>query len=300
MLTTAPAPSPAIEAALTFLVPSIEKPKVLMSTDCNEGIERTGTYRTVSVVIDDARGLPEPPSLDREGFACVRHSTRVTDFFDPAVVERLYYPEIMDLLQRTTGASGVYIFDHTVRVEDESEQRRPGLRKPVAFVHNDYTERSAMQRLRDFFPPEQAALLLAGRVVFVNAWRSFGTSAERCPLAAADGRSVPRSDYVAVDIVYADRTGEVYHNVHSSGQRWFYFAGMQRDEVMLLKCFDSAPDGRTPYTAHTGFSNSRAPADAPPRKSIEVRAIVSFADATVDSHPAGNRRRNAGPLENRP
>jgi len=157
-------------------------------------------------------------------------------------------------------------------------QPRRGQRPPIAFVHNDYTERSALQRVRDFFSPQKAARLLVGRVAFVNVWRSIGASAERFPLAAADGRSVPAADYVAVDIVYADRTGEIYHNAYSSGQRWFYFAGMQRDEAMLLKCFDSALDGRTRFTAHTGFANPCAAPDAPPRESIEVRAMLFFTE----------------------
>lgn len=270
-------PLSAIEAALTFLVPSRDKPKVLMPVHQADPVERTGRYQEVRVAIRDARRLPVPPTIDREGFALVRFPTAVADFFDPILVERVYYLEVIDLLKRDTGADEVHVFDHTVRVEDETTQRRLGLRQPVAFVHNDYTERSARQRVRDFFSPPEAARLLAGRIAFVNVWRSIGASAERFPLAAADGRSVPQADYVAVDMVYADRTGEIYHNAYSSGQRWFYFAGMRTDEAMLLKCFDSATDGRTRYTAHTGFANPRAAAGTPPRRSIEVRTILSFA-----------------------
>jgi len=277
MITT-PIASRAMEAELTFLAPATERPRVLVPADPADRVERTGTYHALRVPIHDARGLPEPPTLDREGFALVRHSTAVADFFAPTVVERLYYPEVVDLLECVTGAREVYIFDHTVRVEDEGMQRRLGARQPVAFAHNDYTEQSAIQRVLDFFSPEKAANLLAGRFAFVNVWRSIGASAERFPLAAADGRSVPSGDYVAVDMVYADRTGEIYHNTYSSGQRWFYFAGMRTDEAMLLKCFDSATDGRTRYTAHTGFANPLATAGTPPRQSIEVRTILFFAE----------------------
>jgi hypothetical protein len=119
--------------------------------------------------------------------------------------------------------------------------------------------------------------LQIGRLALVHVWRSIGASAERFPLAAADGRSVPPTDYVTVEMVYPDRVGETYHNTYSAGQRWFYFAEMRRDEVMLLKCFDTAVDGRTRYTAHTGFANPQAALGTPPRRSIEVRAILSFA-----------------------
>ena len=287
MIVNPEATAPVIEAALTFLVPSGEKPKVLMPVDHADRVERTGAYQAVPVAIHDARHLCVPPTIDREGFAQIRCPTTTTDFFDPALVERDYHPEVIDLLRRCTGANEVHIFDHTVRVEAATTEPRLGLRQPVAYVHNDYTERSAPQRVRDFFPPQKIARLQAGRMAFVNVWRSIGTSAERFPLAAADGRSVPQADYVAVDMIYADRVGEIYHNTYSAGQRWFYFADMQPEEAMLLKCFDSATDGRTRYTAHTGFANPRAAPGTPPRQSIEVRTILSFAGCPVTDRPQG-------------
>jgi hypothetical protein len=253
-----------------------EKPKVLMPTNDNEGIERTGTYASVPVAIHDARHLPVAPTIDREGFALVRTPTKMVDFLDSARVQDCYYAEVTELLRRSTRATAVHVFDHTVRVEEEATQRTATLRPPVAFVHNDYTQRSARQRVWDFFPPQEAERLLRGRIAFVNVWRPIGASAERFPLAAADARSIPQGDFVAVDMIYTDRIGEIYHATYSSGQRWFYFANMGPDEVMLLKCFDSARDGRACYTAHTGFRNPIAPPGAPQRQSIEVRTILTF------------------------
>jgi hypothetical protein len=264
-------------APLTFLVPTSEKPKVLMPANHNEGIERTGTYESIPIRIHDARQLPKSPTIDGEGFALARAPTKMVDFRDSALVQDCYYTEVIELLKRSAGATAVHVFDHTVRLEEDAAQRTTGLRQPVAFVHNDYTERSARQRVRDFFPAEEAERLLGGRVAFVNVWRPISASAERFPLAAADARSIPQRDFVAVDMIYGDRTGEIYHAIYSSGQRWFYFANMGPDEVMLLKCFDSASDGRARYTAHTGFPNPFAPPGTPRRQSIEVRTILSFA-----------------------
>jgi hypothetical protein len=264
----------AIEAALTFLVRSPARPRVVMPAEPAARVERSGRYQAVPVFVHDARHQDPPPSLDREGFALARSPSAVTDFLDPAVVAARYYPEVVDLLKQCTGATDVRIFDHTVRAQDAPNGA--GLRQPVACVHNDYTERSAQQRVHEVFAAQEAARLRSCRIAFVNVWRSIGASAERFPLAAADGRSVPAADYVAVDMVYADRVGEIYRTTYSAGQRWFYFAAMRNDEVMLLKCFDSAVDGRTRYTAHAGFENPTAAADTPPRRSIEVRTILSF------------------------
>ena len=272
-------PLPTIEASLTFVVRSDEKPRVLMSANHAEANTRIGECRSVPVTISDARGLPEPPTLDREGFALVRHETRVIDFYDAKAIEEIYYPEVVELLRRVTGATEVHIFDHTLRVEDEAKRRTYGTRLPVSIVHNDYTERSGPQRVRDLLAPDEAERFLANRFAMVNIWRSFGASAERFPLAAADGRTVSQADYVSVDLVYPNRTGEIYQNAHSAGQRWYYFSQMRRNEAMLLKCFDTASDGRTRYTAHSGFANPGAPTGTPPRESIEVRTLLSFAPA---------------------
>jgi hypothetical protein len=49
---------------------------------------------------------------------------------------------------------------------------------------------------------------------------------------------------------------------------------MQPDEALLLKCFDSATDGRARFAPHTAFEDPTTPADAPPRESIEIRTLV--------------------------
>ena len=270
-------PLPTIRASLTFMVPSREKPQVLMSSNHAEANKRTGEFRSVPLTIADARAMRGGPTLDHEGFALVPHETRVRDFYDDSAIREVYYPEVVALLRHVTGATEVHIFDHTLRVQDEDRRRAHGTRLPVSIVHNDYTERSGPQRVRDLLGPEKAERFMAHRFAMVNVWRSFGASAERFPLAAADGRTVPAADYLAVDIVYPDRTGEIYQNAYSDGQRWYYFSGVRREEVLLLKCFDTAHDGRTRYTAHSGFANPHASADTPPRESIEVRTLLSFA-----------------------
>ena len=47
-----------------------------------------------------------------------------------------------------------------------------------------------------------------------------------------------------------------------------------RAEALLLKCFDSETDGRARFAPHGAFTDPTAPADAPPRESIEVRTLV--------------------------
>jgi hypothetical protein len=49
---------------------------------------------------------------------------------------------------------------------------------------------------------------------------------------------------------------------------------MRPDEALLLKCYDSETDGRARFAPHSAFIDPSAPADAPARESIELRALV--------------------------
>jgi hypothetical protein len=51
---------------------------------------------------------------------------------------------------------------------------------------------------------------------------------------------------------------------------------MQMNEALLFKTIDSETDGRTRFTIHSSFELPDAPADAPPRESIETRCLVFF------------------------
>jgi hypothetical protein len=44
--------------------------------------------------------------------------------------------------------------------------------------------------------------------------------------------------------------------------------------VLLLKCYDSARDGRAVLSPHGAFEDPTAPADVLPRESIELRTIA--------------------------
>jgi hypothetical protein len=153
-----------------------------------------------------------------------------------------------------------------------------GVSEPVRVAHNDYTLKSGPQRVRDLLPAE-ADLLLKNRFAVINVWRPIRGPVLESPLAVCDAASMVQRDFVAQDLRYRDRTGEVYSVQYNPEHRWFYFPQMEHTEVLLLKCYDSDP-GRTRFTAHTAFADPTSPADAPARESIEVRTLVFFPAAS--------------------
>jgi hypothetical protein len=200
------------------------------------------------------------------------------DFYNEDEVRSVYYPEMERLIKDLTGASRVLIFDHTLRAEDDAIREEKKVREPVRRVHNDYTEWSGPQRVRDLLTDE-AEELLKHRFAVIQTWRPIRKPVLTAPLAIADARSLPLQNLIATERRYPDRVGEIYHITFNPDHRWFYFPNMQRNELLVFKTFDSQKDGRARWTAHAAFDDPTSPPDAPPRESIEVRSLAFFPPA---------------------
>ena len=235
---------------------------------------RRGRQDVVDVPIGNGRELGEM-SLDRAGFCLVSSPSAVDDFYDTETLRRVYYPEIESLIAAQSGAKRVVVFDHTLRHGDQLQQAQGHLQEPVRIVHNDYTDWSGPQRVRDLYPHD-AERMLAGRMAIIQAWRPIVSPVFRDPLAICDAGSLARSDLIAAERYHAERVGEIYHVAYNPAQRWFYYPGMTSDEVMIFKCYDSLRDGRARFTAHGSFDDSSTPTSAPPRESIEIRTFAFF------------------------
>ena len=237
---------------------------------------RTGAHELKRVAMHNGRMLPGPFSLDKQGFTFVTHQTKVTDFFDVAQLESVYYPEIEQLIKSVSGAARVVIFDHTLRSGDEGEREARLIREPVLSAHNDYTEWSGPNRLREILPDE-AERLLSHRFAIIQVWRAINQPIQAHPLAIADAGSVNMEDWIVAERRYPQRVGQTYRLKYNPNHRWFYFPQMRRNEALVFKVYDSETDGRARFTPHTSFSDPTSPPNAPPRQSIEVRALAFFA-----------------------
>jgi hypothetical protein len=265
-----------VEARLNYLAADSEKPFVYTAAPPPGMPQRSGRFEPKVVTIRDGRPLQRWLSLDKEGFALARQPTAVADFYDEGEVRRVYYPEIERYVRELLGAEKVVIFDHTVRNTAPEQQAARRVREPAASVHNDYTDKSAPQRVRDLLEPEEAEARLRRRYVELNVWRPIAGPVEAWPLAVCDAASVERRDLVPSERRYPDRVGEIYAVTYNPLHRWFYFPRMERDEVLLIKCFDSATDGRARLAVHTAFEDPTTPVEAPPRESIEMRMFAFF------------------------
>jgi hypothetical protein len=267
-----------VEAPLTFIVPQDTKP--YFKSSALTGGEAEIFYETEDrkVTIHDARGMAGELDLDRDGFVLLRSPTAVDDLNDDAAMAQ-YDAELEALLKKATGADRVAVFDHTRRSDAEGGAANPdGARGPASRVHVDYTVKSGPVRAADAMGKDEVERVLGsgGRIVQVNVWRPITGPVERTPLALAAADSIAADQLIAVDQIFPDRTGEIYQLAHGPGQRWYWISGMERDEVILIKGWDSLDDGRARFTPHGAFCLPNQDTLGRPRESIEVRTYLIF------------------------
>ena len=268
-----------VRGALTFIVPQETKP--YFESSALTGGEPKVHFETEVRRVDvrDMRQVADLLSLDRQGFLLVRHETAVADLYDDKAIAGVYDRELAALLAELTGADRVAVFDHTRRSDSAEGAANPdGFRGPASRVHVDYTVDSGPKRAADALGADEVDRVLSagGRIVQINVWRPIRGPVLRTPIALADAGSVRADELIATDQVFPDRVGEIYQLAHASDQRWYWAPRMERDEVLLIKGWDSLDDGRARFTPHGAFQLEQQDPDAPPRESIEVRTYLVF------------------------
>lgn len=230
----------------------------------------------ISVTIHNGRDLNL--NLDTNGFMMVKDSSLEIDFYDENEILSRYYEKCCQLVQKYTGASKVYAFDHNIRVSakkswlNESNNKNVDyklkelkggseVQAPASVVHNDFTLTSAPRRLAQLaekpkqndvlrkilgenplIPPEEVNDITSNnrRYMFINVWRSIADSpVEDMPLGLCDATTIAPEDLSTFEIRYVDRVGENYFASHRPEHKWIYFPKMSRDESILLKVWDS-------------------------------------------------------------
>ena len=256
-------------------------------------------------------------TLDTAGFQLLPHPLPSLNFYSEDEVLTTYYAAVCRFVQDTTGAYAVYAFDHVVRNTGVSMKYavKDGVKVggPALMVHGDYAALGAPQRRDDFalppsvddtfikthgqrplIPAEELEQLKGRRFAIINLWRGFiDAPIVDMPLTMCDSRTTVPSDYVCVEFRYDTHQHETYAGGQSDGQRFYYFPEMTKDEVVLLKTFDSQgvmwkdqpnyphfhqdePAIPVSSTLHSAVKDPRLGADYAKRESLEVRTIVFY------------------------
>jgi hypothetical protein len=264
-----------VEATLNYIVDDGSKVFTIVAGPGGQDVRSGGTPDPRRVTIHNGRPHIDTFALERDGFRFVRHDTKVNEFYDEDQIRSVYYPEMEALIKAESGAKRVVVFDHTLRTADDELRESKKIREVVRRVHNDYTEWSAPQRVRDILPDE-AEELLKQRFAIIQVWRPIRHPVETYPLAMADAQTLSPRDMIISERRAPGRIGQTYAIKYDPAHKWFWFPRMRREEALVFKVFDSLKDGRARWTAHTAFEDPTSPPHARPRESIEIRTLAFF------------------------
>jgi hypothetical protein len=275
--------SPAVRAELNFLDPRSTLRRHFIAPGARIATERTEKH---PVTVRDGRPLRGSFALDVHGFQLVDRPSAVTDFTDPAQLESVYVAEVCRLVQQELGADQVLSRGRELRRSVAPAEH--GAQPPAGGVHVDYAPDHvpgmvARAYARHF--PDGPGFR---RAVATSTWRVFSPPPQDWPLALCDFRTIAAADGAPittyfVDELPADPFGPVDHlkPVGSSwkvgydpSHEWWYFPGMTRDEVLLIKLGDT-DRSRAWAAPHAAFPDP-AGQGAAPRHSIEFRTFAYF------------------------
>ena len=160
------------------------------------------------------------------------------------------------------------MFDHTVRVDDPE-----AIRKPARNVHSDYSVDGAKQRLTDILGENKAGEWNEGHFAFINVWRPVEAAINSAPLGFIRPSSTAEEDWILLDLIYPDRTGQIMGLAANPDHEWVYMSKMTPDEVVYFNIYDN--QGR-PSIAHSALDMVEDPTIRTIRKSIESRTLVRY------------------------
>lgn len=160
-------------------------------------------------------------------------------------------------------------------------------------MHIDQSTDGAELAVRNNFPdlatsllsstplsPDEASLQGKKRWAIMNLWRPLNTI-YKDPLAVACASSIAESDLVEVQVVYTKQlpprnVSKTWSIRPSEKHEWYYKNEMTREEVLVIKCFDTeAGDRLAKWAPHCAFVDSeRSGEEWLDRGSVEVRAIL--------------------------
>lgn len=267
----------------------------------SQGAEiNTGTYTDHAVVVRDGMPLRDHFTLDTHGFMLGQHRSAVNDFHDAAAVDAHYLAEVEALVAQLCGANRVAAQGWMIRTSADlsararekvaNYQHNGGVQPPAGEAHVDYnrpTARRAARRMHDQRFADHGGY---SRAICFSLWRTFSPGPQDWPLAVCDGRSVSEAETASNTLFVVDEFPEgdaltapvageenmiaatIFR--YSPAHRWWYFANMAADDVLLFK-FNDSDESVTWRCPHTAFHDTSLP-DTRVRSSIEVRCIAYF------------------------
>lgn len=226
------------------------------------------------MTVYNLRAVEKLPCVKENGFTLLQHDTAMhgNDFTDEDTVQRVFYPEMVELAKQVNGATHAIAFGHVARTNAQGSKEHL---LPAYAAHVDYGRRTIEEYTRNILGDE-ADYWLQKRVVLMNFWRPVKT-VYQSPLALCDASTVLPEDLHPAEVYGGlnnpDRPPLYGWNLsYNPGHKWYYTHEMRPEETYAFKLYDSK-EGVPQWTGHTAIDLPYSAPDAPPRQSMEIRTI---------------------------
>ena len=258
-------------------------------------------------VLRDARRIEEyypglspysAESMDKLGISLAHCESKCENFYDAAEVERVFYPEMEQLLlDFFPDATDALVYNHDVfdkdyqgPVKEDQDNKDPGVNKFYAnLVHNDLNDNSGRVRCRELltknlrnfgreqhYTEAEADAKMSRRFMSINLAKPMETVRQN-PFVLCAWPSFAEQSYITAYRIYDDRVGETTRFTYSPDHDWYWIPQQSPTEVSMLKCYDSITDGSVSrWSFHSAAVDPTAPEDAPCRRNVVVRAFIFF------------------------
>lgn len=229
------------------------------------------------VTIQNARPIVDELSLDREGFALVKHKISCADVREPALMRDRYLEEMVPFIKDYFKASKVVPKQDGVVLRRADQGSNPANMAPISkTAHSDYAPVAGPVLAAAENQAQGIPITAYSRLMIIQAWRVLSPPPQDFPLTVCDASTIPERDMLVVDYGRGEPGWHKSWSIfHDPAHRWYYFPEMTSDEFIMWKGYDS----ETHYnvrSAHTAFDARPAHPDAIPRESVEARFFVYY------------------------
>jgi hypothetical protein len=242
--------------------------------------------------VHDAR-TTGTPSLAREGFTLMKHSSNYAAVRDREILRKGYNDEMSALLKTQMNASLVVpsrnglLVRYGILLVGRNNHAGPtdiiDDKIPASFAHVDYLSEDALESAAMEARIEGIHNIAYKRLIIIQTWRAVSEPPQDVPLAICDCRTLRETDMSRRTGVLAPENcvgmpspifyiGGIHYN---PDQRWHYYPHMKPDEVLVFTGYDTERPSSA-KVAHAAFDNRTVHPAAKPRESIEARFYVYY------------------------
>lgn len=238
-----------------------------------------------NILLRDARSRLQDFTIDANAFTWINCPTQIppdTQGDDLAIQQ--YSEEIISVLEQQFSPDHIVLYDYRLRLNVNMDyasiksRSRQDAAPPVSEVHADHSPTGGLTRAQRHLTDDECKKYIDSgeyRIRCVNTWRSLLPVVEDSPLAFGDPRTFKPDELLEFDNVSQEYAGELWYPKYREHHRYYWISNQKDTELALFLSFDSSASADEVKVApHSAFEDREARKDAPPRKSVETRAMI--------------------------